>query len=233
MFDCAGKMISIELVYGKRKHAMLEVESSGFVRLKVPEKTTNEQVSLLLDKKRVWLRKQLNHLVEQPMPASKKRYVSGESFKLYGKSLRLKVERVRLNMVNQEGFYLYLRIGKDVTREQAEQLVNSWYLKRAKKDIPLMFELEYKRCLPYIGSKKEVVMGLRKMDKRWGSCGNNGKILLNPLLVQAPKHCIRYVIVHELCHLVHFNHDMHFYALLDRLLPDWNVSKQVLDQMEF
>ena len=73
-------------------------------------------------------------------------------------------------------------------------------------------------------------MSLVQMAKRWGSCSRAGRILLNPELVTAPKDCIDYVIVHELCHLKEHNHSPAYYRLLDRVMPSWQERKRRLDQ---
>lgn len=43
-----------------------------------------------------------------------------------------------------------------------------------------------------------------------------------------PERCIEYVMVHELCHLIHFNHSENFYSLLAEILPDWKERKKEL-----
>lgn len=68
------------------------------------------------------------------------------------------------------------------------------------------------------------------MEKRWGSCTRNGKITLNTELVKAPKACIEYVMVHELCHLAIRNHTKDFYDLQAKLLPDWQKWKEKLEK---
>mgnify|MGYP002781277015 FL=1 len=68
------------------------------------------------------------------------------------------------------------------------------------------------------------------MRRRWGSCSKDGTILLNPLLVHAPTGCIDYVLVHELCHLVHHSHDAAFYRLLNRAMFDWPKWKERLER---
>ena len=74
-------------------------------------------------------------------------------------------------------------------------------------------------------------IALKEMATRWGSCTASGQILLNPRLVGAPRICIEYVIVHELCHLVHHNHTKAFYELLAREMPDWPKWKMKLERL--
>jgi predicted metal-dependent hydrolase len=69
------------------------------------------------------------------------------------------------------------------------------------------------------------------MPKRWGSCTREGRIMLNPALVSAPKDCIDYVITHELCHTRIHNHSAEYYELLTRIMPDWEERKTRLDQL--
>ena len=70
---------------------------------------------------------------------------------------------------------------------------------------------------------------IQEMPTRWGSCTPKGKIILNPELLKAPKPCIEYVIIHELCHLVHHNHSAAFLALQSREMADWEKWKGVLE----
>ena len=67
------------------------------------------------------------------------------------------------------------------------------------------------------------------MSTQWGSCSPQGAIYLNPSLIRAPRHCINYVVLHELCHLAEHNHSKRFYAMLDRHMPGWERAKAELD----
>ena len=69
------------------------------------------------------------------------------------------------------------------------------------------------------------------MKARWGSALlDSNTILLNTELVKAPKHCIDYVIVHELIHFKYNDHSESFYKMLYSLMPDWEKRKAILDE---
>jgi predicted metal-dependent hydrolase len=57
-------------------------------------------------------------------------------------------------------------------------------------------------------------------------------IVLNSELIKTPKHCIDYVVLHELIHFKYKNHDNKFYAFLTSLMPDWKKRKKILDEDE-
>jgi predicted metal-dependent hydrolase len=54
-------------------------------------------------------------------------------------------------------------------------------------------------------------------------------LTLNPHLVKAPRDCIDYVLLHELCHIAEHNHGERFYRLLSQVLPNWATVKKRLD----
>ena len=72
---------------------------------------------------------------------------------------------------------------------------------------------------------------IRNMETRWGSClAKKGVITLNKQLLEAPRNCIEYVVMHEFCHFIHPNHSKHFYDFLTILMPDWKERKELLEK---
>lgn len=67
-----------------------------------------------------------------------------------------------------------------------------------------------------------------RQRKRWGSCNTKGQIRLNACIALLPEPLAEYIIVHELCHLTHLNHSLHFHDTLNRLLPDAKERQRTL-----
>ena len=120
--------------------------------------------------------------------------------------------------------------GEDAEPARVEKLVDQWYRRQAER----VFAERLAAMLPRfdrVGIAKPELL-IRKMEKRWGSCSKAGVITLNVRLMQVPKACIEYVIVHELCHLVEHNHSRRFYQLLDRFMPNWGKLRRMLNEAE-
>ena len=69
------------------------------------------------------------------------------------------------------------------------------------------------------------------MKTRWGTCNQKaGRIWLNLELAKKPEHCLDYIIVHEMTHLLENNHNDRFKAHMDTFLPQWRQHKEELNR---
>ncbi|MBK9525792.1 MAG: DUF45 domain-containing protein [Bacteroidetes bacterium] len=101
----------------------------------------------------------------------------------------------------------------NISKDRREELMREWY------------RAELKHLLTGIIEKWEKKMELRledwhvrQMKTKWGSCNPKKKhILLNLELAKKPIHCIEYIVVHELVHLLERTHNEHFVAQMDRI----------------
>jgi len=56
---------------------------------------------------------------------------------------------------------------------------------------------------------------------RWGSCTHTREIAINWRAVMLKPALLDYIIVHEFCHLLEFNHTKNFWAIVQTILPNW------------
>jgi hypothetical protein len=115
--------------------------------------------------------------------------------------------------------------------EVLKRQLEIWYKQKASVVFTDLFEEVFPKFKRYKISTP--VLSIRNMSKRWGSCTPAGRIILNSELIKAPKGCIEYVIIHELCHLIHYNHSNKFKILLYKMSPDWLKWKDRLEYMLF
>lgn len=115
------------------------------------------------------------------------------------------------------------------TPESSPAMIKSaldvWYRQRARE----LFADLLAAVAPLRWVKQLPPTRLQFMNVQWGSCSPSGRITLNPSLVEAPRECIDYVLLHEMCHLLHHNHSPNFYKTLQRHMPGWKAVKERLD----
>lgn len=69
----------------------------------------------------------------------------------------------------------------------------------------------------------------RAMTRKWGSCSSRGSITLNTALVYLPLPLIEYVVVHELAHMIVFDHSPAFWSLVGEHVPDYEARRRELE----
>ena len=215
-----------ELFYTDRKTLGIKVYPDTSVKVFAPIDTDLPIIEQLLKAKRKWIEKQQRSF-QTYLPATPPRqYIGGESFLYLGKQYMLKIEPSRAEEVKlYQGRLVVKTLNPDATH--IKKLLQQWYITRATILFNKLFEEQF--CLFKRFRLEKPILQIKKMEKRWGSCTPQQKIILNPELIKAPVVCINYVILHELCHLVHHNHSKSFYRLLENFMPDWQKYKQLLE----
>jgi len=225
----SNRVIPISIDYETRKKLKITVFPENSVQVKAPIGYSLNEVKEKLLKRAAWIYKQLNYFDQFHPISPERRYISGETHYYLGRQYRLKVIQSINNEVKLIGKYFYLKTWNVDSRETKLALMNKWYLNHAKS-------LLQKRATFYLQKldRFEVTnpkIQFRKMRKRWGSCTPSGIITFNTELVKAPIHCVDYVILHELCHLIYESHDQKFFSLLGYLMPDWEQRKERLERV--
>ena len=221
-----SKEIVFDLKYQERKSLGITVHPDRKVTVKAPVDVALDKVLEKVRKRAPWILKQQSYFLSFEPLTPPRKYVSGESHLYLGRQYRLKILDAPKEEVKLKRGFLEVHT-RDKTR--AKKLVLDWYKARAELKFREIAEKWITRFKKYGVEPSALVV--KWMEKRWGSCTPKGKVILNIELMKAPKGCIEYVIVHELCHLVHHNHNAAFFELQTREMPEWRKWKERLENV--
>lgn len=222
--------IEVDILRKEVKHFNLNVRPTKQVYLSVSQMVSMQDIKGFLLKKHDWIKKQLEFFnsLDTGLEFSDKKYVSGEDYSLFDKRLRLKIIESKEKSIFEDAGFLVLKIPAGESSKLKERMIKSFYEEQTKitfhKALSNVFSLveKYGYEYPHLYWKKQ--------DLRWGTyIKATNTIILNSYLVFAPKHCIEYVVLHELLHAKNDKHDKAFYSTITTLMPDWKERKNKLD----
>ncbi|WP_118950391.1 M48 family metallopeptidase [Taibaiella helva] len=221
-----SRTINFRLEYSDRKSLGITVTPEMEVLVKAPVATSVEKVKEKIKKKAPWIIKQQSFFLSFLPKTPKRKYISGETYLYLGRQYRLLVQIREHESVKLRGKFIEVTAKE---KSRAKSLLQDWYLQHATSKFHTIAAPIIDKFRKYKVAPGSIV--LRNMPTRWGSCTPQGKIILNPELIKAPKGCIEYVIIHELCHLIHHDHTQKFIDLQTKEMKDWERWKMKLEKL--
>ena len=222
--------IKFEVERKKVKNVNLNIKVNGDVIVTAKDEVPLEFIEGFILRKASWIIKQVKYYKAHEVKGKyEKELVSGESIKYLGKQYRLKVVESEEEYVKYLRGYIYLYVKDKSNYRKKEQLLNNWFDIKCREVFKSLYEEMYLIVSKY--GVPDVKINIRKMKTRWGSCmAEKNTIILNRDLIKAPKYCIKYVVLHELVHMIYKEHNNEFYDFLFTLMPDWKERKRILDE---
>lgn len=219
--------IDIDVIQKNIKNVHLSVHPpTGRVRISAPERMNLDTIRLYAISKIHWIRKHQTKLRKQEREAPRE-YISGESHYFLGKRYLLKVVEHSMSpsvVLKHSIIELYIRKNTNTHKRQA--ILEEWYRKRIKEIVPKYISMYEEKMRVSVRE-----WGIKKMKTKWGTCSITAKrIWLNLELAKKPLHCLEYVIVHEMVHLLERKHNERFIAYMDRYMSQWKAYKEELNR---
>ncbi|MFT6584793.1 MAG: putative metal-dependent hydrolase [Cognaticolwellia sp.] len=214
------------------RKVVIKVHPDQRVVATVPHDATEDSVQQAMVKRARWIWQNIEEFAKQKDYVLPKRYVSGETQFYLGRRYVLKVlidsEQVSNVKLSRGKLNVTLRKDFDDRVVKVKPLIDKWYQHKTKA----VFHERLNKMLPKATWVTDIPsFRVMAMKKQWGSCSTKGNLMLNPHLIKAPKECIDYVILHELCHIAEHNHSEKFWRLLTQVMPNWKEVKAKLDDM--
>ncbi len=198
----------------RARYLQLKITAKGQLEVVVPKRTSQKDALAFLLENRDWINAR-RHLVFQPesivWPTTiNLRAIECEwpfEFNFAGRRSRV-TETIHSLKVTLT----------DESFETLNTVIKRWLKAKAKLELTPWLNFVSRRCeLPFRD------LNFRGQKTMWGSCSRHGDISLNYKLLFLPNRYVEYVLVHELCHTVHFDHSRKFWSLVSRYVEDWQV----------
>jgi predicted metal-dependent hydrolase len=217
-----GESVEINWVRDTRARRLRLIVGENGVRLTLPYSASIKLAEAFLFEQRDWLTRQLR---KQPRREVRLPFGRGTDYAVL-------LRDVRVPLTWREGRYARVDLDEDgVTTTlpaagsdaQARRALKEFYLGQARADIGRWLP-KYLPALP--GPPKS--LKLRALSSLWGSLSPNDDLSLDLSLVLGRPSAFEYVLVHELCHLIHRNHSRRFWREVEARWPEWRAERDYL-----
>ncbi|MFB3171014.1 SprT family zinc-dependent metalloprotease [Neobacillus sp. 179-C4.2 HS] len=220
-----GQTISFDIKYKNRKSMSISIDLYGNVEVQAPKGISDERVILALEEKWEWIQQKLKEMKDRTHGSEVKTYEHGETFLYLGKEYLIEISHdinTEQDRVVFEKEKLHI-IVKHLEDEKIKQALKRFYYQQCKM-------LVEKSIKSYQSNFKSKPRSIRITDNKtnWGTCDSRQQLTFNWRLAMAPQSVIDYVVVHEMCHMVHLNHDRSFWRLVGKILPDYKQQENWL-----
>lgn len=216
-----GRRLEYILIRSQRRNVLLQALPEGKTRVYAPSYMHLREVDALVRSRIAELSGMHAKLEDQlrenrlmhPVEPGSRICVEGDAYQLE----LAQSSRVRMEM---EGNICRLHLPDPENEEQ---------VRAALKQALMRIRERLESYAPRIGVDFGRVT-IRDQRSRWGSCSAKHNLNFNWKLIMAPPQVLDYVVIHELCHLIEFNHSPRFWSLVEKQMPEYLDWKKWLDR---
>lgn len=218
-FSYAGTEVEFKVVYAKRSSLKIEISPYGEVIVTAPKGADSEAIIDIVKKKAPWILKKLYFVKNSKLTH---KYITGEKLMYLGKEVYLQVNEGKSEEVKLQGETLIVSV-EIYKREKVMEMLKYWYKEKTAVKI-LELVNEYSKLF----SEKPRNIKVKEQKRRWASCTYYNDLLFNWRCSMASEEAIAYIVVHELCHMVHKNHSKDFWTLVGKIMPSYKLQHEWL-----
>ncbi|MBL4937583.1 M48 family metallopeptidase [Clostridium sp. YIM B02515] len=221
------KKITYTLQRKNRKTISIKITNKGEVVISAPLHISDEKINEVIEKKSNWILLKLEEFSLRE-PLKENTFLDERKLKFLGEKYNLSLfDTFNSNIeiiFDSKNFKIYVpKSIKENKEDYIKAALVSWYRNRAEKIFTEKVKSYAEKLKVY---PKRIV--IKDQKTKWGSCSSKGNINFNFRVIMAPENIVDYLVVHELCHLVHMNHSSNFWNLVKSILPNYKEAEEWL-----
>lgn len=220
-----GESIRLEIKYKNRTSIAIKMDGYGTVEVHAPKGTSQENVHQVVEEHWEAIQEKLREMTNRQRGREEKVYEYGENFLYLGHAYPIEIF-IDMNIMQErvefkdEKLHIYV---KQHDEENIKQALKRFYSQQCKALVEKSISVHQSNF-----KTKPRSIQITDSQKTWGTCDSNRKLTFNWRLAMAPREVIDYVVVHEMCHMVHLNHDRSFWRLVGKIMPDYKEKENWL-----
>lgn len=208
-----------ELIQTKRRTISIIILDDGKVQVRAPENMGIEKINRLVNTKKNWI-------IEKVSIAKKKEDIIKEKDEIMFLGLYKKVEVINnRNIVHNSAIVVDDKLIVTLIEDSSLNIVLENFYREQTTDYVNKYVNKYKDKFNCNIKKIQI----KTQKRRWGSCTGDNKLLFNWRLSMAPLDVLEYVVLHEMCHLVHKDHSKNFWNEVKIHMPDYKIKHSWLN----
>ncbi len=205
----------------RAKHVYLKMLAQGHLQIIVPRGYDLKKIPSLLERKHKWIEKtririlnshsNFSPLEIEPLPTQIALPALGETWRVDYES-----QDSTRTILRQIDFQSLRLTGNVQQIKKCQQLLRRWLCRRGLEKLsPWLRKISEEIKLPFDR------VSVRLQRSRWGSCSRRRTISINAKLLFLRPEIVRYLFIHELCHLAQMNHSRRYWALVESHEPNY------------
>lgn len=207
-----------------RKSMTIKIEENLEVVLKVPYNVPDKIIEQTYRQHEKWIEEALRR---KRLNIEKSNWIENQTIYYFG-------EPKQIQFIKSQDGYKCVKLVKDTFYIFAPDLQDEVLLKKLLQDYYKQVGKLYltQRTKEYCKELKCTYnnITLRNQKTRWGSCSAKGNLNYNIRIMCAPKEMIDYIVLHEVMHLIHFDHSKSFWISIARMMPDYKKRQAYFEK---
>jgi predicted metal-dependent hydrolase len=215
--------VKYKIIRSKRKSIAIYITKDAAVEIRAPFGVSASDINAVVSGKKTWIEKQLE--AHEKIKAQKQNFKLdyGDMVLYRGKEYPVKAKAGNLVGFDGSSFYMPDSLNYIQIRDAMIQI----YKLLAKNVLTdKIGEFSKKMSLTPIAVK------INSAKTRWGSCSGKNSINFSWRLILASDDVIDCVVVHELAHIKEHNHSDRFWAVVEKVLPDYIQREEKLKKLQ-
>ena len=209
-FEIDNKLYDVIITRKNNKNTYIRVKSDLGIYVTTSYFATKGSIIRLLESNKNEIKKMIDHQLKEKDKM--------ESFFYLGKKYDI------IEVSNQDR----VEIIDDTIYVKNKKELNKWYKEEMIRIFDERFVSIYNR---FEEIKKSPILKIRTMKTRWGVYNKaNHSITLNSRLIEFDIEIIDYVIIHELAHIIHFDHSADFWSLVAKYCPNYKKIRKYMKE---